>query len=355
MQFEGPSSARAELLLRRSEPLQRAPASTKPSLGRTAEQFASEAARSREILALAVAADLAAMLGRLADAELVVTTIGLDTALGRLDRRGALAVFVDLRDVDCCIALDPILVEIAQRHEHTAIVAIVPNGPHAAIPSRLLTVCDALISEGDLGPERLLFALGRALERRKLQAQLAVSRRETVLSEASLLLTLISVATPTIVVDDDGKVMFANPEAERMVGSSRCALFGKRPPAEFEGPAATIALSDGTLVERRKHDILWGREPATMVVLVHGGSDLERWRDVGGHALLVQAHLDHAEDALGKLRHVLESDALTGSTVASEVLLGLVQDVLGARGALAGMNRVVAAQHAPDRERHPQG
>lgn len=311
--------------------------------------------REREILALAAGADLTAALTALGEHDLVITSVGLEGALRRVEHGGAVALVVDLRAANCFDALDPVLVETARRHEQVAILAIVPNGGDATVPARFLTVCDAMISEAAIGPDRLLFALGRAIERRKLRAQLALARRETVLSEASMLLTLVSMATPTIVVDEHGKVVFANPEAERLVGSPRCALFGGPPPSEFEGAAGTVVLSDGTLVERRRHDILWERRSATMIVLARSGPDLERWRELGGHALAVQAHLDHADDALDKLRHLLESDTDAGAVVANEVILGLVQDVLGARGALAGMTRVVAAQHESDRRSHLQG
>lgn len=293
----------------------------------------------REILALSAARDLADALGRLEDCRFVVTTAGSGEAvLRQVKRNRVAAIVVDLRSVDTRAALERTIAEVALRHETTAIIAVVAHGPIAAQIADRLHPCDEVISDIDLSEDRLLFALLRALERRSLAAQLAVARRELLLSEASLLLTLLTAATPSVVLDDDGKVVFANREAERLVAESRAAMYGRRPPTPFAGGIGSFTLPDGSIGARRMHDILWERKSATLVVLIRDAHDLERWREVQAHTAVGVAHLDHADDAITKLRELVPTSSVAGDIV-TEVVAGLAKDLNGVRGTLAHIAR----------------
>jgi len=302
----------------------------------------------REILALSAGRDLTEALGRLEDCRFVVATASArDGVLRRIKHNRVAAVVVDLRAIETRAALESTIAEVALRHETTAIIAVVAHGRMATQFADHLHVCDEVISDVDLSEERFLFALVRALERRSLSAQLAVARRELLLSEASLLLTLLTATTPSVVLDDDGKVVFANREAERLVAESRAAMYGRRPPAPFAGGIGTFTLPDGSVGTRRLHDILWERKSATLVVLVRDAHDLERWREVQAHTAVGVAHLDHADDAIGKLRQLVQRPNVAGDIVA-DVVAGLAKDLNGARGTLA---QIARRSRADERQR----
>lgn len=296
---------------------------------------AREQAPPREILALSPGADLAEALDGLGDSGFAVDVTMSREALQRRLRHGHIsAIVVDLRDADARQSLARTLTEIAARHETTAILAVVAHGAIATQPHPW----DGMISDVDLSEDRLSFALLRALERRNLTAQLAVARREILLSEASLLLTLLSAAAPSVVLDEDGRVVFANREAERVVDRPRAALYGRRAPPPFDGGIGSFTLPDGNTGARRLHDILWERRSATLVVLVRDAHDVERWRAIQAHVAVGAAHLDHADDAITKLRQVLRTPNVDGDIVA-DVIAGLARDLSGARGSLERIAR----------------
>ena len=86
---------------------------------------------------------------------------------------------------------------------------------------------------------------------------------------------------------------------------------------------------------------------ATLVVLVRDAHDLERWREVQAHTAVGVAHLDHADDATGKLRQLVQSPNVAGDIVA-DVVAGLANDLNGTRGTLAHIAR---RSRAEDRQR----
>jgi PAS domain-containing protein len=292
----------------------------------------------REIVTLSDARDVAQALGRLEDWRFVVTaTSSSEGLLRRLARTRAAAIVVDLRVAETRAALLRTIAEVAEQHGTTAILAIVARGAMARHGGEL-NHCDDVISDVDLSEDRLSFALLRALERRNLTAQLAVARREILLSEASLLLTLLSAAAPSVVLDEDGRVVFANREAERVLDRPRAALYGRRAPPPFDGGIGSFTLPDGNTGARRLHDILWERRSATLVVLVRDAHDVERWRAIQAHVAVGAAHLDHADDAITKLRQVLRTPNVDGDIVA-DVIAGLARDLSGARGSLERIAR----------------
>lgn len=292
----------------------------------------------RELVCLFGGEDLTAALQRLEGTGLELASIGdLDVALHRLRRRATAAIIVDLRRPDVAATADDLLAEIARGREGTAVVALVDDDDGLGLPRNSRHVCDALIGVGDLSEDRLAFALERALERRRVDAELTAARRDLMLSEANLLLMLISDRAPIILVDEDHTVVFANREAARVTGQPMRSMCGRGVPPAFA--AAMAGVHDGAGPgERTTYDILWNRKPATLVVL-REGDDGECWREVQGRTAVVQAHIEHAADGLGKLRHLLQMSAqpeLVGDVV-HEVIGGLARDLLGARATLAGL------------------
>lgn len=293
----------------------------------------------RELVCLFGGEDLTAALQRLEGTGLELASIGdLDVALHRLRRRATAAIIVDLRRPDVAATADDLLAEIARGREGTAVIALVEEGDDLGLPRNSRHVCDALIGAGDLSEDRLAFALERALERRRVDAELTAARRDLMLSEANLLLMLISDRAPIIVVDEDRTVVFANREAARVTGQPMRSMCGRGVPAAFAAAMAAGVDPGAGPGERTTYDILWNRKPATLVVL-REGADGECWREVQGRTAVVQAHIEHAADGLGKLRHLLQMSAqpeLVGEVV-SEVIGGLARDLLGARATLAGL------------------
>ncbi len=80
--------------------------------------------------------------------------------------------------------------------------------------------------------------------------------------------------------------------------------------------------------------------------MLREGHDGECWREVHGRTAVVQAHIEHAADGLGKLRqllHMATEPDLVGDVV-DEVIGGLARDLLGARATLAGLAERAPAQ-----------
>ncbi|MBX7080644.1 MAG: hypothetical protein K1X88_15715 [Nannocystaceae bacterium] len=142
----------------------------------------------------------------------------------------------------------------------SAVVSVVA----ADAPSRMI---DGLLDRGDevvtaepaLAGARVELALARALERRRTELELAHAQRELLLADANLLVLLSLAERGLLVVDEHERVVFANAAAGTLLGGSARALFGARAPA--------LLATAGLPTPSRRHDILWGREPASLWVL----------------------------------------------------------------------------------------
>ncbi len=215
--------------------------------------------------------------------------------------------------------------------------------PHSAsqlVLYRALHLCDDIITADDLVGGHLGYGLVRALERRRLRAQLAVTQRERLLADAKLMLLLLSGTSPIVVLDEGEKVIFVNRPAEHLLGQPARELYGWAAPREFAGEPGLISRVDGVECERQRTSIRWGCNPATLIVLAAQGPADERWRDAHDGRAVAQARLGNAHHELGQLRRLVDMAAPVASRAAmAEVMANLARDLTGARGMLAHVGR----------------
>lgn len=263
-----------------------------------------------EVLVVGVRSDLLAASHHLRKSGHDITTLAdVGTAVRRLERQGSAAIVLDMR------GLSPAVLDAlggGPDSVGSAVVAVIGTGTHGSELATIGRGCDELLREGELDEERLALAIARARERRRLRSAIVRLRRDLLLADANLLLLLSSGAAAILVLDEDGRIEFANHVAEALLGRSAHQLYGTRLPAELA--SETDDAGGDRRLSIRRRTILWYRRPATLVIAQRQdpaprieGAATELLRSVSDQASIVGARLTHALDTMRKLPAVLAS------------------------------------------------
>jgi len=257
--------------------------------------------------------------------------------------------------------------ELVERHLAAGgppLVCILDAGLDVAGSDVVRRRADEVVDADRLTVARVEVALARAIERHQMRTQIAAARRDRAIADANLRTLVATIASPVLVLDDDDRVAFANTAAERRFGRTAGDLCDGPPPTRVAAlrARASTNMHDGL----QALAVVWNDRPATLVVLAEPpcGADepqatalaavLAPIRDLQALSQALGARLEHAVDAVAKLRCVLARDRIGAArhgdaatdTLAYEVLDGLARDLGRALLSVHALTHSAAAQQA---------